>query len=184
MLTMILGGARSGKSRFAQSLCSGSQRVVYLATARVEAAEMRARVDLHRKERPQNWTTIEEPLAIAMAAEGNAPACDFILLDCLTLWLSNFFWEFRQRSPEGLQPEVFNEVNRPILAAAATHLIVVTNEVGCGIVPESPIGRHFRDLQDWVNQQVAGEADEVYQLVAGIPVFIKSSKGVNQRTNH
>jgi adenosylcobinamide kinase/adenosylcobinamide-phosphate guanylyltransferase len=175
MLTLILGGARSGKSRFAQSLCSTSSKVAYIATARIgDDEEMRARVNRHRLERPSNWMTLEEPLAIGKAVQRNVPGYDFILLDCLTLWLSNLAWERRTETPEILEQVVFEELSQLASVSAATQLIVVSNEVGCGIVPESPVGRQFRDLQGWANQQIAGQAQMVYQMVAGIPVVVKA----------
>ena len=174
MLTLILGGARSGKSRFAQSFCSTSSRVTYVATARVEDEEMRARVGRHRRDRPSDWITVEEPLAIGRAVQHSLRGCDFVLLDCLTLWLSNLAWELRERTPEILERDAREELNQLVSASKVAQLLVVTNEVGCGIVPESPVGRHFRDLQGWANQYLASEADVVYQMVAGIPVLIKT----------
>jgi len=177
MLTLVIGGARSGKSRCAQSLCSKGPRVTYIATARLEDDEMRARVARHRRDRPAEWLTIEEPLAIADAVILHAPQMDFVLLDCLTVWLSNFCSERRDYTPEELELAASKEVARLIAASACSHLVVVTNEVGSGIVPDSPVGRLFRDLQGLVNQQVAGEADFVYQTVAGIPLRIKPYGG-------
>jgi len=174
MLTLILGGARSGKSRFAQSLCSTSSKVAYIATARIEDEEIRARVNRHRLERPSNWVTVEEPLAVGKAILTSVHEYDFVLLDCLTLWLSNLAWEHRTDSPEILEQAVSEEVTQLASASETTQLIVVSNEVGCGIVPASPVGRQFRDLQGWANQQIAGQAQIVYQMVAGIPVVVKA----------
>ena len=173
MLSLVIGGARSGKSRFAQSLCSNAPRVVYLATARIEDTEMAERVRRHRECRPPHWLTHEEPLAIAAALERHAGACDAVLLDCLTLWLSNFCWEHREETPVAIQTMALLEVERLATASTMFHTIVVTNEVGCGLVPDTPVGRLFRDLQGFVNQRVAGAADWVYHVVAGIPVAIK-----------
>ena len=177
MLTLVIGGARSGKSRCAQSLCSKGPRVTYIATARLEDDEMRARVARHRRDRPVGWLTIEEPLAIADAVKHHAPRMDFILLDCLTIWLSNFCSERRDYTPEELELAASEEVTRLITASASSHVVIVTNEVGNGIVPESPVGRLFRDLHGLINQQVASEADFVYQTVAGILVLIKPTGG-------
>ena len=173
MLSLVLGGARSGKSRFAQSLCTGGGRVAYIATARVEDAEFQTRIARHRAERPPHWLTVEEPLDIAKAVECCAKDCDFVLLDCLTLWLSNLSWERRQESEDSLRSAASAEASRLAAAARHSHLVVVSNEVGNGLVPESPLGRAFRDLQGWVNQDVARAADFVYLLVAGIPLTIK-----------
>lgn len=177
MLTLVIGGARSGKSRCAQSLCAEGARVTYIATARIEDDEMRARIARHRKDRPAGWLTVEEPLAIADAVRVHAPEMDFILLDCLTIWLSNFSWERRHCSAEELERVASEEIACLLAASACSHLVVVTNEVGNGIVPESAVGRSFRDLQGLVNQQMARAADFVYLTVAGIPVPIKPAGG-------
>ena len=178
MLSLVIGGARSGKSRFAQSLGASADRVVYIATARVEDAEMAARIAQHRQMRPAHWTTIEEPLEIGSAIERHAASCDFLLLDCLTLWLSNFSWEHREIGDAGIQAGAFRELAR-VAAAASTvpNVVLVTNEVGCGLVPESPVGRSFRDLQGWVNQEAARSANWVHHVVAGISVTIKRPEG-------
>ena len=177
MLSLVIGGARSGKSRFAQSLCATAERVVYVATARAEDEEMTARIARHRQERPAHWATVEEPLAIASAVERHSAQCDVLLLDCLTIWLSNLCWEHRESSEAILQAAAFREVARVAEACKGSHAVVVTNEVGCGLVPESPVGRTFRDLQGWLNQEVARSADWVYHVVAGIPVAIKRPEG-------
>jgi adenosylcobinamide kinase/adenosylcobinamide-phosphate guanylyltransferase len=177
MLSLVIGGARSGKSRFAQTLCSQAARVVYLATARPEDAEMAARILRHREARPAHWTTVEEPLGIAAAVERYGRECDVLLLDCLTLWLSNFCWEHRDLPPAAMERAALAEVARLATASAGCHAVLVTNEVGCGLVPEAPLGRVFRDLQGFVNQQVACSADWVYHVVAGIAVPIKQPGG-------
>ena len=173
MLTFIIGGARSGKTALAQSLCQPESRVVYLATLRAEDDEMRQRIRRHRSNRPAAWCTIEEPLAIASAVRRASLEFDFIVLDCLTLWLSNFCWKHRDYDPEELERRALTEVKDLVQAGSSAHLIVVSNEVGCAIVPENPLARAFRDLQGFVNQAVARAADEVWQTVAGIPVRIK-----------
>ena len=175
MLTLILGGARSGKSRFAQSLCGTAQRVAYLATALPQDEEMCARIARHRWDRPSPWTTFEEPLGLANLVEQQALGFDVILLDCLTLWLSNWCWEYRSRPIEQIESSALEEIERLSVASQNTHLVAVSNEVGCGIVPASILGRQFRDLQGIVNQTVASAAQTVYQMVAGIPVLIKAS---------
>jgi adenosylcobinamide kinase/adenosylcobinamide-phosphate guanylyltransferase len=173
MLWLVIGGARSGKSRFAQSLCATAARVVYVATSRVEDAEMNARIARHRLDRPPHWVTVEEPLEIAGAVERHAAQCDFLLLDCLTLWLSNLCWEHRDMAESNIQAAAFQELERVAAASTASNIGLVTNEVGCGLVPDSPLGRSFRDLQGWVNQEAARSADWVYHIVAGIPIAIK-----------
>lgn len=173
MLTFIIGGARSGKTALAQSLCRPQSRVVYLATLRAEDDEMRQRIRRHRSNRPAAWSTIEEPLAIAAAVRRASLEFDSIVLDCLTLWLSNFCWEHRDCDAGELERRALAEAEDLVQARANAHLIVVSNEVGSGIVPENAVARAFRDLQGWVNQAVARAADEVWQTVAGIPVRIK-----------
>jgi adenosylcobinamide kinase / adenosylcobinamide-phosphate guanylyltransferase len=171
MLTLIIGGARSGKSRFAQCLAGTSKKVAYIATARTEGdAEMAERIARHRADRPPSWLTIEEPIDIARAVERCAQDCDFIILDCLTLWLSNLFLE---HSAEGAGETSRREVAALAPAARNSHLALVTNELGYGLVPESALGRSFRDIHGWMNQEAARVADRVYHVVAGIPVAIK-----------
>ncbi len=137
MLTLVLGGARSGKSRIAQSICESGSKVTCIATARLDDDEMRARISRHRRARPRSWITIEEPLAIADAVAAHASSMDFILLDCLTLWLSNFCSERRDSSADSLEAAVQEEISRLAAASAASHIVAVSNEVGGGIVPES-----------------------------------------------
>lgn len=123
---------------------------------------------------PPTWTTIEEPLAIAAAVRRASVEFDSIVLDCLTLWLSNFCWERRACDAEELERKALAEAEDLVRACdGAAHLIVVSNDVGSGIVPENAVARAFRDLQGWVNQVVARAADEVWQTVAGIPVRLK-----------
>jgi adenosylcobinamide kinase/adenosylcobinamide-phosphate guanylyltransferase len=177
MLSLVIGGARSGKSRFAQSLGMNAERVVYIATARSEDAEMDGRIAQHRLDRPARWLTVEEPLEIGSAVERHAPHCDFLLIDCLTLWLSNYCWEYRNKEQPTIQSSALLEVAR-IAAATTCTIVAVTNEVGCGLVPESALGRFFRDLQGRVNQEVASSADWVHHVVAGIPVTIKQPRTV------
>jgi len=173
MLTLVLGGARSGKSRFAQSLCGAGCRVVFVATARADDDEMRLRIARHQQARPKHWHTVEEPLDLGRVVQTHHADFDVVLIDCLTLWLSNLCWEHRDDSDEVLRTAASKEVEQLIAAASASILIVVSNEVGYGLVPESPVGRRFRDLQGWLNQDLAAAADSVYQVVAGIPIPIK-----------
>ena len=177
MLTLVIGGARSGKSRYAQSICAGSSRVAFIATSRLDDDEMRTRAARHRLSRPPEWLTIEEPLAISGAVQFHAPRMDFVLLDCLTVWLGNFCWERRDCPPAEIEQYASDEIGCIINASASSHTVIVTNEVGYGIVPESPLGRLFRDLQGLVNQQVARDADFVYQTVAGLPIPLKPRGG-------
>ena len=157
MLTLVLGGARSGKSRYAQSLCVDSQSVIFLATARDEGdPEMRSRIDRHRaerseqSERSERWKTSEEPLAVVGVVRELEPSVT-ILLDCVTTWLANLAWEHRSLSGRELQNLVIEEVSSLAAVAKGREVIAVSNEVGSGIVPDHPSGRHFRDLQGVAN---------------------------------
>jgi adenosylcobinamide kinase/adenosylcobinamide-phosphate guanylyltransferase len=173
MVSLVIGGARSGKSRFAQSIGATARRALYIATARAEDAEMEARIAEHRRHRPAHWCTVEAPLQIADAVEHHCSECDFVLLDCLTVWLSNYCWQHRDKPEREIETAAFAEVARLAAAATEAHVVIVTNEVGCGIVPENPLGRFFRDLHGRVNQEAARLASQVFLVVAGIPVSIK-----------
>src|SRR5215470_8557731 len=124
MVSLVIGGARSGKSRFAQSLGANTQRAVYIATARAEDAEMEARIAEHRRQRPAHWCTVEAPLAIADAVERHCGECDFLLLDCLTVWLSNFCWEHRDQSQREIETAGIMEVGRVASPAAEAHVVL------------------------------------------------------------
>jgi len=176
MVSLVIGGARSGKSRFAQSLGATARRAFYIATARREDAEMDARIAEHRRMRPAHWCTIEVPLDIGDAVERHRLQCDFLLLDCLTVWLSNFCWEHRARPERDIETAALTEVARTAATAAEAHVVLVSNEVGGGLVPETTLGRFFRDLQGRVNQEAARLADEVFLVVAGIPLAIKRTE--------
>ena len=173
MLTLIIGGARSGKTRYAQSLCSPALRVAYVATARPEDEEMLARIERHRTDRPGRWKTIEEPLALAAAIRRASPEAEVILIDCLTVWLSNLCWELRDKAAAEIECAALAEIDGIATAAEKCHVILVSNEVGGGIVPDNPVGRSFRDLQGLVNQRAAAAAQRVFLTVAGIPLRIK-----------
>ncbi len=166
-LTLVLGGARSGKSRYAESLFSAwLPPWSYLATAEAGDDEMTVRIEAHRSRRGKEWQTIESPrdLAAALASCNGTPA----LIDCLTLWLSNLLLA---------DADVEREIGRleTTLAAAAGPIVLVANEVGSGIVPEYPLGRRFRDLQGMANQRMAALADCVVLMVAGLPLAVKGT---------
>jgi adenosylcobinamide kinase/adenosylcobinamide-phosphate guanylyltransferase len=177
MLTLILGGAKSGKSRLAQRLAAQAGRVTYVATATIEPddAEMSARVARHRADRPAAWRTIEEPLAVADAVDVAAKDSGAVLVDCLTVWLSNLFWQHRAAGPEAAEASARNGVLRIAAAARDTHVILVSNELGGGTVPDAALTRAFRDVQGLLNQWAAEAADEVILTVAGLPLYLKSA---------
>ncbi len=176
MLTLILGGARSGKSRLAQRLAARSERVYYVATAIPgDDAEMQARIERHRTDRPSTWRTIEAPLAISNAIEDAAREAGLVLVDCLTIWLSNLFWEHRDNGPRLLEESIRSQIRRIATAARLCPIILVSNEVGSGTVPESAVARAFRDAQGLLNQWAAEAADEVILTVAGLPLYLKSA---------
>lgn len=186
VLSLVLGGARSGKSRFAIELAARSgSRVVYVATGVVTDPEMAVRVARHRAARPPGWVTVEEPLEPSAAVRRHA-AADAVVVDCLGFAVSNrllALWREPQGPPVA-DPQVLEQVEGAVLAearalaeaarAAAAHVIVVSNEVGLGPVPESALGRAFRDLLGLANQAVAAAADAVYVTWAGIPVEVKA----------
>lgn len=174
MLTLILGGARSGKSRFAQRLAAHAPRVCYVATLSPgDDAEMQARVARHQSDRPASWHTMEAPLQLAGAVELAVGEADTVLVDCLTLWLSNLSWELREHDAAHVEEHVRAEIQRIATAAHSSNVILVSNEVGSGTVPESPVARAFRDLQGFTNQWTAEAADAVVVVVAGLPLYLK-----------
>jgi adenosylcobinamide kinase/adenosylcobinamide-phosphate guanylyltransferase len=176
MLTLILGGARSGKSRLAQRLAGAVARVGYVATAQAgDDPEMAARIEQHRAGRLPSWRTTEEPLTLADAVDRAASEADAVLVDCLTIWLSNLFWEHRGGKPQQVEDAVRSELQRIIASARTCHVILVSNELGCGTVPEPAVTRAFRDAQGLLNQWAAEAADEVILTVAGIPLYLKTA---------
>jgi adenosylcobinamide kinase/adenosylcobinamide-phosphate guanylyltransferase len=176
-LTLILGGARGGKSAFAQALAARrSERVTFLATAEAGDEEMRARIEQHRVSRPGHWLTIESPSCVAEAASKAARQSEVILLDCLALLVSNLLLA-EGEDYAAAEARVDRELADLLAAyqAGAASLIVVSNEVGMGVVPASPLGRVYRDLLGRANAQLARAADEVYVMVAGLAMEIKAS---------
>ena len=176
-LTLLLGGARGGKSAYALRLAQESERVsgsevCFIATAQGLDEDMTARITRHRAERPAHWRTIEEPCQIDEALR-QANGVGIVVIDCLTLFVSN--WLMRHEDEHECEQFV-RRVTRNFLELARTReqtIICVSNEVGLGIVPEARLGRTFRDLLGRVNQDFAAAADEVYLLVAGLPLQLK-----------
>lgn len=167
-MTLVLGGARSGKSAYAEALVEGQPGTcVYLATAEAADAEMAERIARHRARRGRRWITVEEPLALPAAIERVATPDGALLVDCLTLWLANLLGGARDL-----------EAETAALLEACTRapgpLVLVSNEVGLGIVPEHASARHFRDAAGRLNQAVAAAAGCVAFLAAGLPMFLKN----------
>jgi adenosylcobinamide kinase/adenosylcobinamide-phosphate guanylyltransferase len=167
--TLVLGGARSGKSAFAEKLIAESSLAkIYLATATAGDDEMKARVAQHRAQRGEGWITIEEPLALVDALTREATRGRAVLVDCLTLWLSNLMLAERD-------PEIEARRLTRFLGVAKYPIVFVSNEVGLGLVPETPLGRRFRDAQGRLNQLVAASVPNVVFIAAGLPLWLKNS---------
>jgi adenosylcobinamide kinase/adenosylcobinamide-phosphate guanylyltransferase len=170
---LIIGGVRSGKSRYAQKLAERSKRVTFVATAeRRDDEEMREKIERHRAERPSNWTTLEEPLSLAQCVLSAEAASDVVLIDCLTLFASNLL-EAHGDNLEAARRQV-DDLCAAIKSPSCT-VILVSNEVGSGVVPAYALGRRFRDLVGEINQRVAAVADTVLFMVAGLPLALKGS---------
>lgn len=168
-LVFITGGARSGKSTFALAEARGQEgRRVFLATLEPGDEEMRLRAERHRADRGSGWDTIEEPLAIAVALRKLSVDYDVVLLDCLTLWLSNVL---HSGLDAGAESEGLASALDSARRSAAVY--VVSNELGAGIVPHNALARQFRDHAGMLNQRVAALADEAYLMVSGIAVRLK-----------
>jgi adenosylcobinamide kinase/adenosylcobinamide-phosphate guanylyltransferase len=181
-IVFVIGGARSGKSSFALNLAnncapakervregneiSPTPKKAYIATAQALDDEMKERIEKHKKERSSDWIIFEEPVNIAALVKDIQDKYDIILFDCLTLWLSNLMLN-------NLDLEKEIDLFHCSLSAVHCPLFIVSNEVGMGIVPENELSRRFRDLSGYLNQKVAGIADEVYLMTAGIPIKIK-----------
>lgn len=167
MITLITGGARSGKSRYAQDLAlAASANPVYVATARVWDSEFGSRVERHRADRDERWTTFEEEKRVSgLPIEGR-----IVVIDCVTLWLTNFFVAYKndvQASLDAIREEI------DALTRMNGNFIIITNEIGMGVHADTEVGRQFTDLQGWANQYIAERASRVVFMVSGIPMIIK-----------
>lgn len=166
-IILITGGQRSGKSSYAQKLAlSLSDNPVYMATAKIWDDEFRERVERHQRDRGPEWENIEEERFLSKHDLANKVA----VVDCVTLWATNFF--FGNDGKVDVSLKDIKEEFQKLIQQKAT-LILVSNEIGLGGVPFDPVQRHFTDLQGWVNQTIAHEADEVFFMVSGIPMKIK-----------
>ena len=171
---LVVGGCRSGKSGFAEQwLASRFQRKCFIATLDVKNdAEMARRVAMHRASRGDGWSVIEEPVQLADVLFNSAKKSDALLVDCLTMWLTNLI--LTGRDDETIEDEVHKLTSA--VRNCPVPLVLVANEVGLGIVPESGLGRRFRDLAGWTNQQVAKTCETVYFVAAGLPMVLKNNR--------
>jgi adenosylcobinamide kinase/adenosylcobinamide-phosphate guanylyltransferase len=183
-LELVIGGARSGKSRYAEARAAAAAaaglRVVYVATAEARDDEMADRIAHHRARRPVDWALVESPLHLASALREHAAADRFVLVDCLTLWLSNLLFAGRAAAQaDAGQPvdcPLFRDERAALLNALAAlpgRTILVSNEVGWGIVPMHPVSRLFADEQGRLNQRVAAVCEKVTLVAAGLPLALK-----------
>ena len=176
-ITLILGGARSGKSSYALKLAEDSSKsVTFLATAQALDDEMSARIEKHKSERPAHWQTLEVPFGIAPHIK--AIQSEVVILDCITLLLSNMLMQFIKDDlvdEMSFVQAIQNETEEILSAIRETnqHWMIVSNEVGLGLVPPYQMGRVYRDGLGWANQRLAREADKVIFMVAGIPMIVK-----------
>lgn len=173
-LIFILGGARSGKSAFAERLARRGKRVLFVATAEALDEDMQQRIVTHRSRRPKNWNTLEEPVDLAEALQPVLNGYDVILLDCLTLWVSNLL--LRYEGQPDAEKQILAKVQGllDLYEKGSATWIVVSNEVGLGVVPPSSLGRAYRDALGRANQIVASRADRVYLMSAGLALELKS----------
>ena len=171
-LALILGGARSGKSRYGLGLATRCPAPrLFVATCEPRDAEMEARIEAHQRERGSDWTTREVPRELAGALRDAQDRYGVILVDCLTMWVSNLL--LQEAATPGRVQTACEELLEA-LAQTAVPTILISNEVGWGIVPDNPLGRQFRDQAGWLHQRLAQAADLVVLVVAGVPMLIKS----------
>jgi adenosylcobinamide kinase / adenosylcobinamide-phosphate guanylyltransferase len=178
-LTFILGGVRSGKSSYAQKLAEESGKsVTFIATAQALDEEMSARIKKHQVDRPTEWTTLEIPQSIASYLREHAAQTDIYLLDCITLLTNNIFMQFvendlvnEEKAKQALENEIIELLT--YIHEHEEEWIIISNEVGLGLVPPYQMGRVYRDLLGWINQSFANKADTVLFMVAGIPMVVK-----------
>jgi adenosylcobinamide kinase/adenosylcobinamide-phosphate guanylyltransferase len=175
-VVLVLGGVRSGKSRYAQRLAERRDRVTFIATAEHrDDEEMRLKIERHRAERPASWTTVEEPLDLAAAIQSAGSKGDAVLVDCLTLFAANLLETLG--NDEVKLRSLIDGLCEALQSAPCT-VILVSNEVGSGVVPAYASGRRFRDLVGEINQRVAAIADTVLLMVAGLPLALKSPEAL------
>jgi len=176
-IVLITGGVRSGKSSFAEKLAGNiGRKVTFIATAQELDEEMKDRIAKHRYNRPKHWETHEEPYQVAQVIQKVGEKTEVVLIDCLTLLVSNLMQDYREdESNNHLAKKIIKQIKemvRESLQCSAT-IIIVSNEVGLGLVPANPMGRFFRDILGQANQIIGADADQVYFMVSGIPLLIK-----------
>jgi adenosylcobinamide kinase/adenosylcobinamide-phosphate guanylyltransferase len=173
-VTLVLGGARSGKSRYAQQFALRSTKVTFLATAQPTDEEMRRKIERHRQERPPSWVTIEVPVELDGAIREHAPTSELLLVDCLTLYAANIM--SHERENRDLMRQRVDRLCEA-LSAVSVPIVLVSNEVGSGVVPAFHTGVVFRDLLGEINQRVAQIADNVVMMFAGLALPLKGKAG-------
>ncbi len=171
-ITLLTGGSRSGKSQYALKLASGYRKKGFIATATAIDEEMKERIKAHRRERGESCLTIEEPMDISGALAALDKQVDVVIVDCLTVWLGNLMHKY------GEKKEDFTEVDSFLksLRTQPSDIIIVSNEVGMGIVPHNVLARQFRDIAGSLNGKIAEMADKVILMVSGIPLILKENK--------
>ncbi|MCQ2559855.1 MAG: bifunctional adenosylcobinamide kinase/adenosylcobinamide-phosphate guanylyltransferase [Clostridia bacterium] len=180
-LVLVLGGARSGKSEFAEELVYKAQLpVIYVATAEIKDQEMQYRIELHRQRRPASWLTVEETHNLIKVVEEYGQEQAVMLIDCLTVWSSNLLldsnWPYAGCEESAKEDYILKqaELLAEKAASASAKIIMVANEVGMGVVPAYPLGRLYRDISGRVNRAIAVRADKVYGVFAGLPIDLKA----------
>ena len=181
-IILLLGGARSGKSRYAQEYARrNGEQVLFVATATAGDEDMRIRIEKHKKDRPAHWRTLEASTDIGKQIEANAGDAKLIVIDCITMLVNNIFSRYDEKqfdiiSDAVLEKEVVAEIEhlQKCLKKVDASFLIVSNEVGLGLVPDNRMGRLYRDILGRANQMLAQTADEVFLLVAGIPMKVKS----------
>lgn len=169
MIHLVFGGARSGKSTFAEETATASGlNVRYIATATAGDGEMQDRIERHQTQRPSHWALVEEPLHLSKLIQEHSAAQELLLVDCLTLWLSNHLFH-----PDKPDLQCLRENLCEALERSQSDIILVSNEVGMGIVPRGEISREFVDHSGWLNQAIARVADRVTFVAAGLPLNLK-----------
>ena len=177
-LTLVLGGVRAGKSTYAQRLAASGGRVLFVATAEAGDREMKTRIEAHRRSRPEDWDTLEEPIDLVGALKPLLHRYDTVLLDCLTLWVSNLL--LRGPDLESTRGDILSEAEMllDLYHNSDATWIVVSNEVGLGVMPPTELGRVYADELGRVNRLVAAAADDVYFMAAGLPLRMKTGDGM------